>query len=522
MGMYNARKIGKRRAKVMAIVVMTTALLLSACTKTASTPSGKVTPGQKEAPFKINVMLPAFSTDLATKDSPILQKLNELTNTEVEPIWVPSTAYEDKFNITLSSGQLPTIMAVLSKSPSFVNAAQAGAFWEVGPYLKDYKYLSQANPVVVNNSSINGKVYGIYRSRPLGRNGVSIRQEWLDNLGLPMPKTVDEFYQTLKAFTEKDPDKNGKNDTYGLVLAKSGSALDTMAIWFGVPNKWGEDKTGKLIPAHFTPQYMEATKFFRKLYSEKLINQDFAILDPAKLDDPVKNGQAGVQVGVLDNTHRLQDDYESKHPEFKTAHPDGKVTIFTPIGAIAGPDGKLRANPTSGYAGILAIPKSSVPKEADLKKVLAFLDSLNSPELQTLIWAGIEGQNYTKKDDYMIRSSDKAIQKNIQDLNQMQMGIPGNNYLDVEQTPLRKLEAKIQTDNEKIVVSNPAESFVSKVYGQKGAQLDNILNDARLKYIIGQIDDNGWNQAMELWSKSGGDDYTKEINELYAQFKKGK
>src|SRR5690606_1913753 len=32
-----------------------------------------------------------------------------------------------------------------------------------------------------------------------------INQEWLDNMGLQMPTTTDEFYQVLKAFKEKDP-----------------------------------------------------------------------------------------------------------------------------------------------------------------------------------------------------------------------------------------------------------------------------------------------------------------------------
>ncbi|WP_274651366.1 extracellular solute-binding protein [Paenibacillus humicola] len=461
----------------------------------------------KPAPLKLDIMLPSFETDLAQKGSPVLKKLEEMTNTDITPVWVPATTYEDKFNITLASGKLPTIMAVLSKSASFVSAVQAGAFWEIGPYLKDYQYLSQANPIILNNSSINGKIYGIYRSRPLGRYGILYRKDWLKKVGLTEPKTVDDFYNMLKAFTEKDPDGDGKNDTYGLVASKDSTIWDIMGTWFGVPNKWGVDANGKLVPAHMTPQYMDALKFFRKLYEEKLINPDFAVLDPAKMDDPVKNSQAGVEVTVLDNTHRLETAYEDAHA--------GATDIFDAVGAVTGPDGKQHNLPTSGYAGMLAIPKSSVKTEDELKKVLTFLDSLNSKEEQTLIWAGLEGQNYTMKDNYIVRSTDEKIQANIQDLNQMLMGIPANNYLDVEQTPLRLKETNIMNANEKIVVPNPAEPLISKVYAQKGAQLDNIISDARIKFIVGQIDENGFKQAVDLWRSSGGDDYTAEINSLY-------
>ncbi|MNC33072.1 Lipoprotein LipO precursor [compost metagenome] len=105
------------------------------------------------------------------------------------------------------------------KTPSFLNAARAGQFWEVGPYLKDYPNIEKAiDPLVKTNTSIDGKIYGIARTRNVARVGLLIRQDWLDSLGLKMPQTMDEIYTVAKAFTEKDPDKNGKNDTYGIGL----------------------------------------------------------------------------------------------------------------------------------------------------------------------------------------------------------------------------------------------------------------------------------------------------------------
>ena len=83
----------------------------------------------------------------------------------------------------------------------------------------------------------------------------------------------------LKAFTTDDPDGNGKDDTYGLVASKFNGPWDNMQIWFGAPNKWGDDGSGNLIPAHETPEYMEALKFFRQIYSEGLVNKDFAVMD---------------------------------------------------------------------------------------------------------------------------------------------------------------------------------------------------------------------------------------------------
>src|SRR5699024_315051 len=50
-----------------------------------------------------------------------------------------------------------------------------------------------------------------------------IYQPWLDELGLEMPTTTDEFYEVLKAFKEDDPNGNGKADEIPLAGANSGA-----------------------------------------------------------------------------------------------------------------------------------------------------------------------------------------------------------------------------------------------------------------------------------------------------------
>jgi hypothetical protein len=42
-----------------------------------------------------------------------------------------------------------------------------------------------------------------------------IRKDWLDRLGLTVPKTLDEFLTVMKAFREQDPNGTGLHDTFG-------------------------------------------------------------------------------------------------------------------------------------------------------------------------------------------------------------------------------------------------------------------------------------------------------------------
>ncbi|WP_160036316.1 extracellular solute-binding protein [Paenibacillus sp. An7] len=487
------------------------ASLLAACS-----PGGKENTVESESPnspgtkSRISIMVPNFQAETPGDNNAVLQKLEELTDTEVEFQWVPSSSYDDKFNITLASGKLPSLMVVLGKSPSFINAARSGAFWELGPYLKDYKNLSGANEIILNNASIDGKTYGIYRARALGRNGVTIRKDWLDNLKLKAPTTIEEFYNVMKAFTENDPDGNGKKDTYGLIASQFNGPWDIMQVWFGAPNGWGEEN-GKLIPAHQTPQYLEALKFFRQLYSEGLINKDFAVMDATKMSDLMVNGNGGVMVDVADNAQRIESKILEKDPN----HTDA-VDVLQ---AMVGPEGH-RDLPTSGYAGMIAISKSAVKTEEELKQVLTFLDRLNDEELQMLMSYGLEGTHYEKKEDYIVPTTDKLAMRDLNGTNQILMFIPETRGLTVEQTEIRKKVAEVQKANESIVIPNPGEPLISDVYAQKGPQLDNIINDARTKFIVGQIDEKGLQDAFALWEKNGGKEYVEEMNTLYAELQK--
>ena len=43
-----------------------------------------------------------------------------------------------------------------------------------------------------------------------------IRTDWLDNLGLKAPTTMDELLEVARAFRYDDPDGNGQDDTWGI------------------------------------------------------------------------------------------------------------------------------------------------------------------------------------------------------------------------------------------------------------------------------------------------------------------
>ena len=68
-----------------------------------------------------------------------------------------------------------------------------------------------------------------------------INEQWLENVGMGMPATTDEFAAVLKAFKEQDANGNGNpNDEIPFSTDPNNKHIEAMTGWFGLPmNKVG-------------------------------------------------------------------------------------------------------------------------------------------------------------------------------------------------------------------------------------------------------------------------------------------
>lgn len=454
-----------------------------------------------KSPLSVTIMTSAALGNSVTYDSEVKKRVEELTNTRLDIDFVPSASYPEKLNIALASGDMPMVLYIDANSPNVINAIRRGEFWDVTDYLGEYEHLSKANPIILHNMSVDGRVFGLYRRRPIGRFGYCCRKDWLEKLGLKEPSTVDEFYEMLKAFTYNDPDGNGEDDTYGMTVTTSDITFNNIAVWNGAPNGWGFDAGGSLIPAHLTDEYFDTVKLFRKMAREGLINSDFVIMDASYWNEPFINGESGVIVDTCDRAVPLETGLLENNP-------DGAVGV----GGII--DGRVR--PHLGYSGYFAFPKSAVRDEETLRRVLKFMDDCCDDEVFELMRYGIEGRHYDLVDGYIQQRTGGNVPRNeINDFNQVLTFMDNIEGERVVQTNMQKEIRRVQEENEKYAVINPAQALISKTYMEKGAELDKIVSDARIKYMNGQIGDEEYKAEMQRWRDSGGDDVIREINEEY-------
>ncbi|MGN1070859.1 MAG: hypothetical protein ACI4P5_10600 [Candidatus Fimadaptatus sp.] len=105
-----------------------------------------------------------------------------------------------------------------------------------------------------------------------------IRKDWLDDLNMTTPTTLDEFTAAIRAFQENDINGNGVKDE--VIDADTSRFYTGMNLWFGIPtcenNSIGLDLTnGKAVSAWYTPAIKDYFTFVQGLVSEGLLSSDF-------------------------------------------------------------------------------------------------------------------------------------------------------------------------------------------------------------------------------------------------------
>ena len=129
-----------------------------------------------------------------------------------------------------------------------------------------------------------------------------IRQDWLDKLQLEPPKTMQDLQNIAEAFTTRDPDGNGKDDTYAMAVTKDlySGAMGTEGFFAGYhsyPNMWVKTDDGTLAWGSVLPETKDALKALADMYAAGELDPEFGIKDGAKVAETIAAGKVGIDFG---------------------------------------------------------------------------------------------------------------------------------------------------------------------------------------------------------------------------------
>lgn len=243
------------------------------------------------------------------------QEYEKMTNIKVQWDTVHKDNLAEKRNLLLAGGDYPEMFyASAFPRADLLKYGKQGAFIPlndlINQYAPNFKALMEKYPVIEKGITMpDGNIYGLptlydpeFRSVLYGTPWV--KTEWLTKLGLQEPHTLDEFYDMLKAFKEKDPNGNGQKDEYAWGGVGTAGIVNYLRGSFGLNyhgtsniNVDTDPASGKVRFIPTDPRYKELLQFVNKLYKDGLLEQDIMSVKSTEVD---AKGVEGL-LGVVDN-----------------------------------------------------------------------------------------------------------------------------------------------------------------------------------------------------------------------------
>ncbi|MCL2703920.1 MAG: extracellular solute-binding protein [Defluviitaleaceae bacterium] len=494
----------KKLLVAVTAVMLAFTMVLSAC--------GSGTRDDGDDRYTITILTVSHSGEIIASDHPAILALEEHTGYRIELFYVLNADYDAQMNTRLTD-DLPGLVVITGNTGPIVQAAQSGAFWDITDYIMEYPNLAEINQNVFNNISIGGRYFGIPRMRPVGRPGMVYRSDWLENVGLEEPTTLDELYEVLYAFTNNDPNGDG-SATFG--MAWTGfhmGPFHDLAVMHGAPNRFGVDEEGQLYPWFEHEGFIEALDFSKKLYDEGLINTDFAALQTSDWAHFLRRSEAGWHMDVTDESRRAANGLRDNG--IITQEDVDAGTHIWVMGSVANRHGELLVRAHDGHMGYVAISTTGARTEEDLRHHLNFLNMLNDEIGQNILIWGAEDVNYEWVDDETILVIPRAEILNgwdiVEGLNQFRM----RDDLTYRQwrNPREVRHDEVQVENIEFAVYNPILPFavMSPTWTLSMRSLNQIIDDAVVNYVMGNIDLAGFGLETARWYAEGGQDSLDEL-----------
>ncbi|MBP2113648.1 putative aldouronate transport system substrate-binding protein [Paenibacillus silagei] len=451
-----------------------------------------------------------------------------------------SSIYSRKLGVSLASGDIPDIVRVNASQLRVLS--NAGLIQDLSEVYDEYatpltrKVLSEEGTGPFETVTLDGKLMAIPETNSSieGAMFLWIRTDWLERLGLQPPQTMAEVLAISKAFTQQDPDGNGKHDTYGLAVTKYlwdpvMGLTGFMAGYGAYPGIWIKDKTGKLVYGGIQPEVKHALQVLQELYRTGQIDREFAFKDGVKASDWIEHEQVGMMYGEQWGSFLVQSSREHN------------------------PQAEWQAFPLVSESG--AAPK--VPLPFSTNQFLAVKQGVQHPEaLIKLInlhleknWgATSEVERYYNAPQAVWKLSPVTpfpVQKNLEAFRELET-FRRNGDASVLQDEAKTIQKRIAAYEAGGADSETGWGW-ERTYGPSGAfsildgyerksqllyesfvgaptetmiEKQNILNNLQIDAFLDIIQGrplSGFDNFVAQWNKLGGEQITAEVNDWYAE-----
>jgi putative aldouronate transport system substrate-binding protein len=252
----------------------------------------------------------AIGTSITTyNENSVISYMAELTNVDWDFISPPQELAKEQFNIVVNSGDVPDVIMNFSQyySGGYDTAFEEEIVQPLNDYVPKYMPYYQAfldeypqYDKFVHTDS--GNLWGIGSITVVqpAEWGPMIRQDWLDQVGLDTPTTLDDWETVLTAFKDQLGKEGmlillntGYPDFFGNSYAVTGAfGVTGLGTDQGAPGFINDNGT-----AVFTVQeqgYKDYLSLMADWFSKGLINRDFTSINQMNFTEYLTTDQAGI------------------------------------------------------------------------------------------------------------------------------------------------------------------------------------------------------------------------------------
>ncbi len=328
--------------------------------------------------------------------------MEELTNVHLD--FITTTDVITQFNLMVSAGEMPDIAFIkaLELPNGVASYIEDGTILALNDYMQYAPNLSKVyeeHPEWLKAMTLeDGSIYGIPKIKSehvlLNTQGLEIRQDWLDRLGLQVPTTIDEWDAVLKAFKEQDANGNGDaNDEIPFScialsnLGQERSFLGVFALGYGLTDTFCV-KDGKVLFSPYQNEFKDLLTKLNEWYAKGYIDADYLTNDADVLGAKMTSNIAGSTMHHLN--HGMA--------KFLAAWAAEGLTEYNIVGTPypMAPDGNVYSHATMPEVGVVSLVLTSANQHP--KETMQYFDYYFSEAGKILYNYGIEGLSYTMVD----------------------------------------------------------------------------------------------------------------------------
>ncbi len=446
---------------------------------------------------------------------------------------VPFATLTEKRNLALASGEYPdAFYSARIPSADLYKYGKQGIFIPLNDLIEEYapniKAAMEAHPDIKKGLTMpDGNIYSLpsyyspdFLPMLIGKP-IWVKGEWLEQLGMEEPKTIEELYAYLKAVKETDLNGNGQKDEIPLSATSIAQITDSIKGSWGVGTRGVGHKfvdvdpeTDELRFFRTDDRFKEVLEFIHKLSKEGLIDGEIYTMDDNKLN--AKGSQGILGTAIVPN------------PE----------TVFTNqkdyigLGGLEGPHGDTLYSHVKSplvHVGAFAITNKNENPQATIR----WMDYFFGEEGATLQFMGVEGVTYEKNGEEKPQFTeeitnnpdgltfDQALTPYVTWMGGSYPGYAQEKYFGGSEALPSSLAVgkKVETDApEEIWNGFNYTDDELKFKQSNGADLETFINETEAAFIAGDKDFSEWDQYVEQVKQMGQEQYLEVEKAAYERY----